>query len=159
MNRESYIFSQLVALISHKNFQTIVNRNFGDYKVHDFTCWKQYLCMFFGQLTLRNSMTDTMMCLKSNANKMYHMGIGEVVALSTITRANETRSYLIYEELAMQLIKEAQQLYIGDDDLDVSITNNVFAIDATTIDLCLSSFYWAIFRKTNQGLNCILRLI
>lgn len=153
MNRDRYIFSQLVALISHKNFQTIVNRNFGDYKVRDFTCWKQYLCMVFGQLTRRDSMTDTMMCLKSNANKMYHMGIGEVVALSTITRANETRSYLIYEELAMQLIKEAQQLYIGDDDLDVSITNNVFAIDATTIDLCLSSFYWAVFRKTKSGIK------
>lgn len=153
MNQERYVFSQLVALISHKKFQTIVNRHLGDYKVRDFTCWKQYLCMVFGQLTRRDSMTDTMMCLKSNANKMYHMGIGEVVALSTITRANESRSYLIYEELAMQLIKEAQQLYTDDDDLEVSIPGSVFAIDSTTIDLCLTSFYWAVFRSTKSGIK------
>jgi hypothetical protein len=109
--------------------------------------------MVFGQLTHRESLTDTMMCLKSNAHKMYHLGIGEVVALSTITRANESRSYLIYEELAMLLIKEAQQLYIGDDDLEIRISNDVFAIDSTTIDLCLSSFYWAIFRSTKAGIK------
>ncbi len=153
MNQDRYVFSQLMALISHKQFQTLVNRHFGDYKVRDFTCWKQYLCMVFGQLTHRESLTDTMMCLKSNAHKMYHLGIGEVVALSTITRANESRSYLIYEELAMLLIKEAQQLYIGDDDLEIRISNDVFAIDSTTIDLCLSSFYWAIFRSTKAGIK------
>ena len=153
MNQDRYVFSQLMALISHKQFQTLVNRHFGDYKVRDFTCWKQYLCMVFGQLTHRESLTDTMMCLKSNAHKMYHLGIGEVVALSTITRANESRSYLIYEELAMLLIKEAQQLYIDDDDLEIRITNDVFAIDSTTIDLCLSSFYWAIFRSTKAGIK------
>ena len=152
MNQDRYIFSQLMALISYKKFQTLVNRHFGDYKVRDFTCWKQYLCMVFGQLTHRESLTDTMTCLKSNANKMYHLGIGEVVALSTITRANESRSYLIYEKLAMLLIKEAQLLYI-DDDLEIRISNNVFAIDSTTIDLCLSSFYWAIFRSTKAGIK------
>jgi len=145
MNQDRYIFSQLMALISYKQFQTLVNRHFDDYKVRDFTCWKQYLCMVFGQLTRRESLTDTMMCLKSNNHKMYHVGIGEVVALSTITKANERRSYLIYEELCMLLIREAQQLYIDDDDLEIRISNDVFAIDATTIDLCLSSFYWAIF--------------
>lgn len=98
MNQDGYIFSQLAALISHKQFQTLVNRHSGDYKIRDFTCWKQYLCMVFGQLTQRDSMTDTMMCLKSNAHKMYHLGIGRVVALSTITRANESRSYRIYED-------------------------------------------------------------
>jgi Transposase DDE domain/Domain of unknown function (DUF4372) len=143
----------MMALISHKRFQTLVDRHSGDYKVRDFSCWKQYLCMVFGQLTHRESLTDTMMCLKSNANKMYHLGIGEVVSLSTITRANESRSYLIYEDLAMMLIKEAQQLFIGEDDLEITITNNVFAIDATTIDLCLSSFYWAIFRSTKAGIK------
>ena len=153
MNQDRYIFSQLMALISYKKFQTLVNRHFGDYKVRDFTCWKQYLCMVFGQLTHRESLTDTMTCLKSNANKMYHLGIGEVVALSTITRANESRSYLIYEKLAMLLIKEAQLLYIDDDDLEIRISNNVFAIDSTTIDLCLSSFYWAIFRSTKAGIK------
>lgn len=153
MKQDRYVFSQLMALILHKQFQTLVNRHFGDYKVRDFTCWKQYLCMVFGQLTHREGLTDTMICLKSNAHKMYHLGIGEVVALSTITRANESRSYLIYEELAILLIKEAQQLYIDDDDLEIRITNDVFAIDSTTIDLCLSSFYWAIFRSTKAGIK------
>ena len=153
MNQGKYVFSQIMGLISYKQFQTIVNRHFGDYKVRDFSCWKQLLCMAFGQLTHRESISDTILCLKANANKMYHLGIGDVVAVSTITRANENRPYLIYEELAMLLIKEAKQLYINDDDLEVSLKGNVFAIDATTIDLCLSAFYWATFRSTKGGIK------
>ena len=153
MNQGKYVFSQIMGLISYKQFQTIVNRHFGDYKVRDFSCWKQLLCMAFGQLTHRESISDTILCLKANANKMYHLGIGDVVAVSTITMANENRPYLIYEELAMLLIKEAKQLYINDDDLEVSLKGNVFAIDATTIDLCLSAFYWATFRSTKGGIK------
>lgn len=153
MNQGKYVFSQIMGLIPYKQFQTIVNRHFGDYKVRDFSCWKQFLCMGFGQLTHRESISDTILCLKANANKMYHFGIGDVVAVSTITRANENRSCLIYEELAMLLIKEAKQLYLDDDDLEVSLKSNVFAIDATTIDLCLSAFYWAAFRSTKGGIK------
>jgi hypothetical protein len=109
--------------------------------------------MAFGQLTHRESLSDTMLCLKANAGKMYHLGIGEIVSVSTVARANEKRSYLIYQELAMLLIKEAKQLYIGDDDLEVQLKENVFAIDATTIDLCLSTFYWATFRSTKAGIK------
>jgi hypothetical protein len=140
-------------LISYKKFQTLVNRHSGEYKVKDFSCWKQFLCMAFGQLTHRESLSDTIMCLKANAGKMYHLGIGEVVAKSTLTKANENRSYLIYQELSMSLIKEAKQLYLGDDDLEISLKGNVFAIDATTIDLCLSTFYWAAFRSTKGGIK------
>lgn len=153
MNKGKYIFSQLMGLISHKQFQTIVDRHFGDYKVRDFSCWKQFLCMAFGQLTHRESMSDTILCLKANANKMYHLGIGEVVSLSTITRANENRSCKIYEELAMVLIKEANQLCIKDNHLEIEFEGNVFALDATTIDLCLSTFYWASFRKAKGGIK------
>ncbi|HEV8081037.1 MAG TPA: IS4 family transposase [Chitinophagaceae bacterium] len=153
MNQGKYIFSQVIGLISHKQFQTIVTRHFGDYKVKEFNCWKQFLCMAFGQLTHRESISDTVVCLKANANKMYHLGIGEVVAVSTITRANESRSSQIYEDLAMLLIKEAKQLYAFDDDLEVSLKGNVFAIDATTIDLCLSAFCWATFRSTKGGIK------
>ena len=106
-----------------------------------------------GQLTHRESISDTMLCLKANADKMYHLGIGKVVVVSTITRANESRSFQIYEDLAMLLIKEAKQLYLLDDDLEVSLKANVFAIDATTIDLCLSTFYWATFRSTKGGIK------
>lgn len=153
MNEGKYVFSQIMDLISYKKFQTLVNRHSGEYKVKDFSCWKQFLCMAFGQLTHRESISDTMMCLKANAGKMYHLGIGEVVAKSTLTKANENRSYLIYQELAMSLIREAKQLYLSDDDLEISLKGNVFAIDATTIDLCLSTFYWATFRSTKGGIK------
>jgi hypothetical protein len=153
MNEGKYVFSQIMELISYKKFQTLVNRHSGEYKVKDFSCWKQLLCMAFGQLTHRESLSDTIMCLKANAGKMYHLGIGEVVAKSTLAKANENRSYLIYQELAMSLIKEAKQLYLSDDDLEVSLKGNVFAIDATTIDLCLSTFYWATFRSTKGGIK------
>lgn len=153
MNQGKFIFSQIMELISYKRFQTLVNRHSGDYKVRGFTCWKQFLCMAFGQLTHRESISDTMICLKANASKTYHLGIGDVVSLSTITRANENRSYLIYEDLAKLLIKEARKLYVDNDGLEVTLKNNVFAIDATTIDLCLSTFYWATFRSTKGGIK------
>ena len=153
MNSGKYVFSQIVGLVSSTSFQTIVNRHFGDYKVKEFSCWKQFLCMAFGQLTHRESISDTILCLKANANKMYHLGFGNVVAVSTITRANEGRSFQIYEDLCMLLIKEAKQLYLLDDNLEVSLKGNVFAIDATTIDLCLSAFYWATFRSTKGGIK------
>ena len=101
MNEGKYVFSQIMGLVSYKKFQTFVNRHSGEYKVKGFSCWKQFLCMAFGQLTHRESLSDTIMCLKANAAKMYHLGIGEVVAKSTLTKANENRSYLIYQQLAM----------------------------------------------------------
>lgn len=153
MNSGKYLFSQIMGLVSSTSFQTIVDRYSGDYKVREFSCWKQFLCMAFGQLTHRESMSDTILCLKANASKLYHLGIGEVVTVSTITRANEKRSFQIYEDLAMVLIKEAKQMYLLDDTLEVSLTGNVFAIDATTIDLCLSAFYWATFRSTKSGIK------
>lgn len=153
MNQGKYVFSQIIALISYKQFRTLVNRHSGEYKVKDFSCWKQFLYMAFGQLTHRESLSDTILCIKANAAKMYHLGMGEVVAKSTLSKANENRSYLIYEELTMLLIKEAKQLYLNDDDLEVTLKGNVFAIDATTIDLCLSTFYWATFRTTKAGIK------
>ena len=153
MHQDKYVFSQIIGLLSYKKFQTIVNRHAGDYKVRDFNCWKQFLCMAFGQLTHRESISDTMLCLRANSAKMYHIGIGEVVAVSTITRANENRSFKIYEDLAMMLIREAKKLYANERNLEIPINSNVFAIDATTIDLCLSTYYWATFRTTKAGIK------
>lgn len=153
MNQGKYVFSQIIELVSHKSFQTIINRHNGEYKVKAFSCWKQFLCMAFGQLTHRESLSDTILCLGANSNKLYHLGIGELVAKSTLSKANENRPFQIYEDLAMLLIKEAKQLYALDNDLDLSLSNNVFAIDATTIDLCLSTFYWATFRSTKAGIK------
>lgn len=153
MNQGKYVFSQLISLISHKQFQSLVKRHKGDYKVKEFTCWKQFLCMAFGQLTHRESLSDTIICLKANDDKTYHLGIGSVVSKSTLSTANENRSYLIYFDLAMLLIKQAKQLYLGENDLNVTVENNIFAIDATTIDLCLSTFYWATFRGAKAGIK------
>jgi hypothetical protein len=153
MNSGKYVFAQIMGLVSSTSFKTLVDRHSGDYRTKDFNCWKQYLCMVFGQLTQRESISDTILCLKANADKLYHVGIGKPVAVSTLTRANESRSYRIYEDLAMLLIKEAKRLYVRDDKLDVHLKGNVFAIDATTIDLCLSTFYWATFRSTKGGIK------
>lgn len=153
MNQGKYVFSQIMSLVSHKQFQTLVRRHKGDYKVKGFTCWKQFLCMAFGQLTHRESLSDTILCLKANSDKMYHLGIGEVVAKSTLSTANENRSYRIYSGLANILMVEAKKLYFGHNDLELSIENSLYGIDATTIDLCLSTFHWATFRSTKAGIK------
>lgn len=153
MNLGKYVFAQIMGLVSSTSFQTLVNRHGGDYKVRSFSCWKQFLCMAFGQLTHRESITDTLICLKANTGKMYHVGIGEVVSVSTLTRANEKRPCLIYEQLAMQLIKEAKALYVDDDLLDIPLKGGVFAIDSTIINLCLTAFFWASFRNGKGGIK------
>ena len=130
----------------------------GDYKTKHFNCWRQYLCMLFGQLTHRESLSDTILCLKANSNKLYHIGIGEVIAKSTLSTANENRDWRIFSDFAWILIKEAQQLYADEKDLELSIDNPVFAIDASTIDMCLSLFQWANFRSTKAGIKLHVQL-
>jgi len=152
MNQGKFVFSQLLALVSSTSFITCVNRYNGNYKVKSFTCWKQFLCMVFGQLTHRESLSDTMLCLSANADKLYHLGIGEAVSLSTLSKANEKRDWQIFSDLAMVLIAEAKQLYV-DDQGEVELTNDVFAIDATVIDMCLSVFTWAKFRTTKAAVK------
>lgn len=158
MNQGAYLFSQMISLISPTSFKTCVNRYKGDHKTKHFNCWKQFLCMVFGQLTHRESLSDTILCLKANSNKLYHIGIGEIVSKSTLSTANENRDSRIYSDLAWILIREAQQLYIGDTESEIKIENPVFAIDATTIDLCLSIFNWANFRSTKAGIKLHVQL-
>jgi Domain of unknown function (DUF4372)/Transposase DDE domain len=153
MNQGKFVFSQLVSLISHTSFHTCVKRYKGDYKTKHFSCWQQFLCMAFGQLTHRESLNDTILCLSANSQKLYHVGIGDMIVKSTLSKANENRDWHIYADLAALLIKEAQKLYINDNDLEIDLKNNVFAIDATTIDLCLSAFWWAKFRTTKGGIK------
>ena len=153
MNQGKFVFSQVMSLISHTSFHTCVKRYKGDYKTKHFSCWQQFLCMAFGQLTHRESLTDTLLCLSANAQKLYHIGIKNLIAKSTLTKANENRNWQIYSDLAKLLIKEAKELYVNDSDLEVDLKNNVFAIDATTIDMCLSVFWWAKFRTTKGGIK------
>ena len=152
MNKGQYVFSQILSLASSTSFRTCVNRYNGNYKAKHFTCWKQFLCMVFGQLTQRESLRDTMLCLSANADKLYHLGIGEVVSHSTLSTANEKRDWQIYADYAMVLIAEAKQLYV-DEQGELELSNQVFAIDATVIDLCLSVFSWAKFRATKGAVK------
>ena len=110
MNQGKYVFSQLTELISHKSFQTCVNRYDGEYKVKHFSCWRQFLCMSFGQLTHRESLTDAIICLGANSSKLYHLGIGDIVAKSTLSKANENRNWRIFADLAKLLIAEAKSV-------------------------------------------------
>ncbi|MEI9809214.1 MAG: IS4 family transposase [Bacteroidota bacterium] len=158
MNQGKYVFSQLMELVSHKAFNGCVERYKGDFKSKQFSCWKQFLCMAFGQLTHRESLSDTIVCLRANAGKLYHLGIGQVITKSTLSNANAGRDYRIFSEIAMILIEEAKLLYLNESDLEVDLKNNVFAIDATVIDVCLSAFSWAKFRKTKGGVKVHIQL-
>lgn len=158
MNQGKYVFSQIMELVSHKVFNACVDRYNGDYKSKQFSCWKQFLCMAFGQLTHRESLSDTIICLRANAGKLYHLGIGQAIAKSTLSNANESRDCRIFSEIAMILIEEAKSLYLKESDLEVDLKNNVFAIDATVIDVCLSAFSWAKFRTTKGGVKVHVQL-
>ena len=153
MNQGKYVFSQLMAFASHNDFISCVARYNGDYKTKDFTCWKQFLCMAFGQLTHRESLSDTILCLSANKEKLYHLGIGRAISKSTLSKANENRDWRIYADFARILIQQAQKLYGDDSLLEVPIKHNVFALDATIVDLCLSLFPWATFRKTKAAIK------
>jgi hypothetical protein len=153
MNHGKYVFAQIFEFVSHNDFDKCVNKYDGNYKTKHFSCWKQFLCMAFGQLTHRESLSDTVLCIKANSKKLYHLGIGSAISKSTLSKANENRDWRIYQDFAMILIGQAKKLYTGDSQLEVEIKNNVFAIDSSTIDLCLSVFPWAKFRKAKAAIK------
>lgn len=153
MNKGRMIFSQIMDFASHDVFKVCVNRYKGNYKAKDFTCWKQFLCLAFGQLTHRESMSDTLLCLKLNSDKLYHLGVGKAVNKSTLSRANENRNWKIFQDFGLKLIDEAKKIYAGDNQLEVRLKGEVFAIDSTTIDLCLNIFSWATFRKAKGAIK------
>jgi hypothetical protein len=132
-------------LPSHE-FRRCVDRYNGNYKLKHFSCWDQFLCMAFAQLTYRESLRDIEACLRSAGTKLYHMGIRCRIARNTLANANQVRDWRIYADFAQALISIARHLYI-DDSFGIELKNTVYALDATTIDLCLSLFPWAKFRK------------
>jgi hypothetical protein len=153
VNKGKFVFAQLVSLVNRYEFFKCVDRYEGDYKVHDFSCWNQFLTMMFGQLTHRESIRDIITCLKAHKNKVYHIGIKKVVSHSTLTRANENRDWQIYADFGNYLINLVRPLYQGDNEFDLDLDNPAFALDSTTIDLCLSLFKWAKFRKTKSAVK------
>jgi len=140
------IFSQIMDFLPMYEFRKCINRYQGNYKIKSFSCFDQFLCMAFAQLTYRESLRDIEACLRSMQNKLYHMGIRGKVSRNTLAHANEKRDWRIYADFAQILIHIARDLYINDE-FGVELDNTVYALDSTTIDLCLSLFPWARFRK------------
>lgn len=150
MNIGTSIFAQLVTYIPRAKFKRIVRKYRGESGVRTFSCWDQLLCMFFAQLTYRDSLRDTVTCLRALGPKLFHMGIRGKVSRSTLAEANEQRDWRIFQELALHLIKSARRLY-KDDEFAIEFKGAVYAFDSTTIDLCLSLFPWARFMDGAGG--------
>ena len=152
MNQGKYIFAQLTDFLPRRAFDRIVEKYEGNKYVRSFSCWNQMLCMVFGQLTSRDSMRDLMLSLEAHQPKYYHLGFGSTVTRRNLGKANEKRSYKIFEEFAYILIEEARKSCYRND-FEIEIDGNVYALDSTTIDLCLSVFWWAEFRKHKGGIK------
>ena len=139
MYTDSLIFSQVMEHLPMHTFRRCVQRYRGNHKIKSFSCVDQYRCMAFAQLTYRESLRDIEVCLRAQHSKLYHMGIRGGISRNTLSNANKTRDWRIYADFAQALIHIARKLYM-DDDFGVDLNNTVYALDATTIDLCLSVF-------------------
>ncbi len=146
MNSGRTVFSQLMGFLPDREFRRCVHRYDGDHRLREFSCWDQYLTMAFAQLTYRESLRDIEACLRSLHGKLYHMGFHGRVARSTVADANESRDWRIYADFAQVLIGIARPLY-AHDPIGVDLEHSLYALDSTTIDLCLSLFPWARFRR------------
>lgn len=146
MNSGKSIFAQLMDFLPSKAFRRCVKRYRGDHKLKSFSCWDQFLCMAFAQLTYRESLRDIEACLRAQQTKLYHLGIRGQVSRNTLAHANSVRDWRIYADFAQILITRARALYV-DENFGVELAQTVYALDATTIDLCLTLFPWAEFRK------------
>jgi len=146
MNQGRTVFSQLIAFLPDREFRRCVARYEGDARLRGFSCWDQYLTMAFAQLTYRESLRDIEACLRALGAKLYHMGFQSKVARSTLADANESRDWRIFADFAQVLIRIARPL-CATDPIGVDLDQSLYALDSTTIDLCLSLFPWAKFRK------------
>lgn len=152
MHSGRIVFSQIMDFLPLYEFRKCVNRYNGNYRVKSFSCLDQFLCMAFAQLTYRDSLRDIEACLRSMHNKLYHIGIRGTIARSTLADANENRDWRIYADFAHVLIRTARDLY-QDEDIGIELEQTAYAFDSTTIDLCLSLFPWAQFRKHKAALK------
>ena len=147
-----YIFSQVMDHLPIHTFRKCVERYSGNRYVKSFNCFDQFLCMAFGQLTHRESLRDIEICLRAHKPKLYHIGIRGGISRNTFSNANKTRDWRIYADFAHALIKIARPLY-SREDLGLEMKNTVYALDASTIDLCMSVFPWALFRSTKSAVK------
>lgn len=140
------VFSQLLDFLPKHQFDVCVRRYRGNHRVRTFSCFDQYLCMMFAQITYRQSLRDIEICLRAMQSKLYHCGIRGKVSRNTLAKANELRDWRIYADFAQVLIAKARTLY-ANDDFGIQLNRDVYALDSTTIDLCLTLFPWAKFRR------------
>jgi hypothetical protein len=153
MNEGKSVFSQITNLYSRYSFNKIVSKYKGDFNTRAFSCWDQFLSMSFAQITYRASLRDIEVCLNAQPNRLYHMGIKGNPTRTNLANANQSRDWRIYFEFAQILIARARKLYQDDKSFSEELDNTVYALDATTIDLCLSIFPWAKFRKTKGAVK------
>lgn len=153
MNTGKYIFSQVVSFLDPNDFKKCVDNYNANYKVKEFTCWHQLLCMVFGQLCNRDSLSDLLLCLRTQQNKWYHLGLGNSISKSNLAYANEHRDWRVFSDFASKLIQQARSIADMNPDLNFVADNAVYAVDTTTIDLCLSVFWWAKFRKKKGAIK------
>ena len=150
MNKGKYVFAQLIEFLPKRAFDCLVEKYSGDRYVRHFSCWNQLLTMVFGQLTNRDSLRDLIVAIDAHSRKTYHLGFGKSVTRSNLSKANEKRSSKIFEDFAYYLIDLARKKRAND---DFTVKGKVYAFDSSTIDLCLSVFWWAKFRKTKGGIK------
>ncbi len=152
MYQGKIIFSQIMSYLPKYEFNKCVSRYRGNHKVKSFTCWEQFLCMAFAQITYRESLREIVTCLHALNNKLYHMGFRSKVSKSTLADANEKRDWRIYADFAQLLIHQARHLY-KNHDFGIDLKQTVYALDSSTINLCLSLFPWALFRKRKGAIK------
>lgn len=153
MNNGKYVFAQITSFLNFNDFIKCINKYDGNYKVLHFTCWHQLMCLLFGQLSNRESLSDLMICLETQQSKWYHLGMGIGISKSNLAYANEQRDWRIFADYAYILIAKARTICKANNEFEVNIGGNVYAIDSTTIDLCLSVFWWAKFRKNKAAVR------
>lgn len=153
MHTGHYVFHQLTRSLSRYVFQECVDRYRGDHYIKSFPCWQQFLCLCFGQLTFRESLSSLVLCINAHAKKLYNLGLPASIKRSTLAYANEQRDWRIYEAFGHQLIQKARALYCTDTPFLEKISGTFYALDSTTIDLCLSVFQWASFRETKGAVK------
>ena len=153
MHKGQYVFSQLMEFFPRYEFNKCVKYNNGNRRVRGLSCWDQFLAMSFGQISCRESLRDIVICLTAHKSKYYHLGFRSPVSRSTLADANEKRPWQMYRDFAQVLIKEARRLYQDDNEFVLELDNTVYAFDSTTIDLCMSVFPWAHFRKKKSGIK------
>ena len=158
MNTGKYVFAQVSSFIDANDFIKCVKKYNGNYGVQHFTCWHQLMCLMFGQLCNRESLSDLITCLNTQKSKWYHLGLGVGISKNNLSNANIKRDWRIFADYAYILIAHARKICVDNADFNLDIEGNIYAVDASTIDLCLEVFWWAKFKKHKGAIKLYTQL-